>query len=108
MIESLRIESLAVVEEAELELGPGLHVVTGETGAGKSLVLGAVALLAGGRADPEAVRPGADVARVEAVLRVDAVPGLARALEEKGLESEDGGVAVQRTVAREGRSRARP
>lgn len=107
MIESLRIESLAVVEEVSLELGPGLHVFTGETGAGKSLVLGAVALLAGGRADPEAVRPGADAARVEAVLRVDAVPGLARALEEQGLESEAGGVIVQRTVARQGRSRAR-
>jgi len=107
LIESLRIESLAVVESADLELGPGLHVVTGETGAGKSLVLGAVALLAGGRADPESVRPGADAARVEAILRVDAVPGLARALEEQGLEVEAGGVAVQRTVAREGRSRAR-
>ena len=107
MIETLRIESLAVVEEAELELGPGLHVVTGETGAGKSLVLGAVALLAGGRADPEAVRPGADVARVEALVRVDAVRGLAAALEEQGLEIEDGGVGVERTVARAGRSRAR-
>ncbi|MGI9433195.1 MAG: DNA repair protein RecN [Myxococcota bacterium] len=107
LIESLRIESLAVVESADLELGPGLHVVTGETGAGKSLVLGAVALLAGGRADPESVRPGADAARVEAVLRVDAVPGLGRALDEQGLEVEAGGVTVQRTVAREGRSRAR-
>ena len=54
VIESLRIENLAIVEEAELEFGPGLNVVTGETGAGKSIVLGALALLAGARARPNA------------------------------------------------------
>ena len=53
MIESLRIENLAVLERAELELGTGLHVLTGETGAGKSIVLGALALLAGSRASPQ-------------------------------------------------------
>lgn len=107
MIESLRIESLAVVEAAALELAPGLNVLTGETGAGKSLVLGAVALLAGARASAEAVRPGASEARVEAVLRVDRAPALAAALAERGLAVEDGAVIVERAVSPSGRSRAR-
>jgi len=107
VIESLRIESLAVVEAAALELAPGLNVLTGETGAGKSLVLGAVALLAGARASAEAVRPGASEARVEAVLRVDRAPALAAALAERGLAVEDGAVIVERAVSPSGRSRAR-
>jgi DNA repair protein RecN (Recombination protein N) len=65
VIESLRITNLAVVEHAEIEFGPGLHALTGETGAGKSIVLGALALLAGGRATADVVRDGADEARVE-------------------------------------------
>jgi DNA repair protein RecN (Recombination protein N) len=107
LIESLRIESLAVVEAVELELGAGLHVVTGETGAGKSLILGAVALLAGARASPEIVRPGAAEARVEAVIRVDRLPGLAAELEARGLGAEDGALIVERAVSAAGRSRAR-
>jgi DNA repair protein RecN (Recombination protein N) len=107
LIESLRIESLAVVAAVELELGPGLQVVTGETGAGKSLVLGALALLAGGRASAEIVRPGADEARVEAVLRVDAVPALETELRARGFAVEDGTVIVERAVSAAGRSRAR-
>ena len=74
----------------ELELGPGLNVVTGETGAGKSLVLGALALLAGARAAADAVREGASEARVEAVLRAAALPALERELAERGLAVEDG------------------
>jgi DNA repair protein RecN (Recombination protein N) len=107
VIESLRIESLAVVERVALELGPGLNVLTGETGAGKSLILGAVALLAGARASSEIVRPGADEARVEAVLRVERVPGLEAALREQGFVVEDGTALVERSVSASGRSRAR-
>jgi DNA repair protein RecN (Recombination protein N) len=107
VIESLRIESLAIVDGVELELGPGLQVVTGETGAGKSLVLGALALLAGGRASAEIVRPGAAEARVEAVLRVEGVAGLEAELRERGFAVEDGTVIVERAVSSAGRSRAR-
>ena len=60
MIETLRIENVAIVERAELEFGPGLNVLTGETGAGKSMVLCALELLAGGRASPELLREGCD------------------------------------------------
>lgn len=104
MIESLRIRNLAVVDSAEIELGAGLTALTGETGAGKSIVLGALALLAGARASSDAVRDGADEALVEAVLRTDAA--LDAALRERGIESEDGALVVARSVSREGRSRA--
>jgi len=107
LIESLRIESLAVVETVELALGPGLNVVTGETGAGKSLILGAVGLLAGARASSEVVRPGAEEARIEAVLRVAALPGLEAELAARGFAVEDGRVIVERAISAAGRSRAR-
>ncbi|MCH2187203.1 AAA family ATPase, partial [Myxococcota bacterium] len=68
MIESLRIENLAIVEEAELEFKPGLNVLTGETGAGKSIVLGALALLLGARPAPGALREGAEQGGVEALF----------------------------------------
>ena len=58
MIETLRLEGIAIVEAAELELGPGLNVLTGETGAGKSIVLGALSLLVGGKASTEVLREG--------------------------------------------------
>ena len=104
MIETLRIRNLAVVDRAEIELGAGLTALTGETGAGKSIVLGALALLAGGRASADAVRDGSDEALVEAVLRTD--PALDAALRERGVEPEDGALVVARSVSREGRSRA--
>ena len=76
MIELLRIEQLALVDRVELEFGPGLNVVTGETGAGKSVVLGALGLLAGARTSASAIREGADQAVVEAVFRTDRLPDL--------------------------------
>ncbi|MDJ0866056.1 MAG: DNA repair protein RecN [Myxococcota bacterium] len=106
MIETLRIENFAVVEQLEIELGAGLCVLTGETGAGKSIVLGALALLAGGRASSEVVREGAEQAVVEAVLRTDGLPGLEAALAERGFAADDHELVVSRTVSRSGRSRA--
>jgi DNA repair protein RecN (Recombination protein N) len=106
MIERLRIESLALVDELEIEFGPGLNVLTGETGAGKSIVLSALALLAGARPKPGSVRDGADAATVEAVFQTRALPDLARALEARGLEAEGGELIVRRTLTADGRSRA--
>jgi DNA repair protein RecN (Recombination protein N) len=106
VIESLRIEQLALVEELELAFGSGLNAVTGETGAGKSIVLGALSLLAGARAQSSAVREGADEAVVEAVFRIEDIPELGSALEQRGLEAEDGALIVRRSVSRGGRSRA--
>lgn len=106
MIERLAIRELALVEELELELGPGLNVFTGETGAGKSIVLSALALLAGGRAQAEAVREGAEEARVEAVLDTQALPELEAALEARGFAADGHELIVRRVLARSGRSRA--
>src|SRR4051794_41917793 len=71
MIEEIRITSLGVIDESVLELGPGLNVVTGETGAGKTMLVTALGLLLGARADAGAVRNGAKAARVEGIVAVD-------------------------------------
>lgn len=104
MIESLRIRDLAVVADTELELGPGLNVLTGETGTGKSLVLGALELLAGARAAADRVRTGAEHAVVEAVLRCPPGSPLAAALAERGLAAEDEALIARRQVPAGGRT----
>ncbi len=107
MIETLRIENLAVIDSAELEFGPGLNVLTGETGAGKSIVLGALALLAGARASADAVREGADEAAVEAVFGTIAQPEFEAELARRGLEADAHELVVRRTLTRGGRNRVR-
>ncbi|WP_370246610.1 DNA repair protein RecN [Nocardioides sp.] len=106
MIEELRISSLGVIESSVLELGPGLTVITGETGAGKTMVVTALGLLLGGRADSGAVRSGARQARVEGVVAAGSLPAFRAAVEDLGGEVEDDAVVLARNVAAEGRSRA--
>jgi DNA repair protein RecN (Recombination protein N) len=106
MLEELRITGLGVIESAVLELGPGLTVITGETGAGKTMVVTALGLLLGGRADSGAVRTGSRAARVEGTLHIAALPGVEAAVDAAGGEVEDGRVLLARTVVAEGRSRA--
>ncbi|WP_028644080.1 DNA repair protein RecN [Nocardioides sp. URHA0020] len=106
MLEEIRITSLGVIESSTLELGPGLTVITGETGAGKTMIVTALGLLLGGRADTGAVRTGAKTARVEGVVRVDGLSGFAGAVEDVGGEVEDDLVVLARNVSAEGRSRA--
>ncbi len=106
MLEELRITGLGVIESATLELGPGLTVITGETGAGKTMVVTALGLLLGGRADSGAVRSGSRSARVEGSLRVSALPEVAAAVDEAGGEVEGDHVLLARNVSAEGRSRA--
>ena len=76
MLEEIRIESLGVIDSSTLELGPGLTVISGETGAGKTMIVTALGLLLGGRADSGAVRTGATTARVEGTVTGDADPDL--------------------------------
>jgi len=78
LIRALRVRNLVTIDALELELGPGLTVVTGETGAGKSLLLGAIALLSGQRVGSELVRAGAREAEVEAIFASSASPATAR------------------------------
>ena len=105
MIEELRIRSLGVIDESVLELGPGLSVITGETGAGKTMLVTALGLLLGGRADAGAVRTGARTARVEGRFAAD--DELRAAVDDLGGEpDDDGSVLFARQVSAEGRSRA--
>ncbi|MBP2039830.1 DNA repair protein RecN (Recombination protein N) [Streptomyces avidinii] len=106
MLEEMRIRSLGVIDDAVVELSPGFTAVTGETGAGKTMVVTSLGLLLGGRADPALVRIGAKAAVVEGriVMRPDA-PAAVRA-EEAGAELDDGALLISRTVSAEGRSRA--
>ncbi len=104
MIETLRIRSLGVIEEADLEFGPGLSVLTGETGTGKTMVLTSLQLLLGGRADTGVVRAGATRTEVDGTF--DVPPEVVELAESVGAEVEDGELIVSRTVAAQGRSRA--
>jgi DNA repair protein RecN (Recombination protein N) len=108
MLEEVRITGLGVIDEAVLELSPGFNVVTGETGAGKTMVVSGLGLLFGGRADPARVRPGADRASVEGRLSVEADGPVARQVNEAGgdLDDEGGALILSRSVSAEGRSRA--
>ncbi|HEX6151145.1 DNA repair protein RecN [Nocardioides sp.] len=106
MLEEIRIGSLGVIDSSDLELGPGLTVITGETGAGKTMIVTALGLLLGGRADSGAVRTGARMARVEGTVVVDGLHGLDARVDEVGGELEDRRVVLGRTVSAEGRSRA--
>jgi DNA repair protein RecN (Recombination protein N) len=108
MLEEVRITGLGVIDDAVLELSPGFNVVTGETGAGKTMVVSGLGLLFGGRADPARVRPGADRANVEGRLSVDADGPVARQVNDAGgdLDDEGGALILSRSVSAEGRSRA--
>lgn len=106
VLEEMRIRSLGVIDDAVVELSPGFTAVTGETGAGKTMVVTSLGLLLGGRADPALVRIGAKAAVVEGrvVMPPDA-PAAVRA-EEAGAELDEGALLISRTVSAEGRSRA--
>ena len=107
MLEEVRITGLGVINDALLELSPGFTVLTGETGAGKTMVVTGLGLLFGGRADPARVRPGAQRASVEGRLRTDPRGKVAQQVEEAGGDlDEDGTLVLTRTVSGEGRSRA--
>ncbi|MFF7159253.1 DNA repair protein RecN [Streptomyces sp. NPDC008139] len=106
VLEEMRIRSLGVIEDAVVELSPGFTAVTGETGAGKTMVVTSLGLLLGGRADPALVRIGAKAASVEG--RITMAPGNRASVraEEAGAELDDGALLISRTVSAEGRSRA--
>jgi DNA repair protein RecN (Recombination protein N) len=106
MLVELRIRNFAVIEAVDLRLGAGLTVLSGETGAGKSIIVDALALLLGERASSDSVRPGADRALIEAVFDVSGQDDVAALLAEQGIDLEDGLVILRREVAAEGRNRA--
>lgn len=106
VLEEMRIRSLGVIDDAVVELSPGFTAVTGETGAGKTMVVTSLGLLLGGRADPALVRVGAKAAVVEGRITVSEGDAAALRAEEAGAELDDGALLISRTVSAEGRSRA--
>ncbi|MGH7421097.1 MAG: DNA repair protein RecN, partial [Candidatus Rokuibacteriota bacterium] len=106
MLRELSIRNLAVVEDAVVPFAPGLNVLTGETGAGKSIVVDALLLITGARAQPDWIRTGADTAVVSAVFDIDPAGPVAALLDETGHRPGDGDLVVKRELARSGRHRA--
>jgi DNA repair protein RecN (Recombination protein N) len=106
MLVELRIRNVAVIDTVSLPLASGLNVLTGETGAGKSIIIGALGMLLGERAASDRVRPGAERATVEGVFDIRERPALRAALDERGIDAEDDLLVLKREVLATGRSRA--
>lgn len=104
MLRALALRDFVIVERADLELGPGFTALTGETGAGKSILVDAIELLVGGRGDAAFVRDGAERAELSAEFEAGG-EALARLLAEAGLEGDPGVVLLRRAIDRSGRSR---
>jgi len=100
----LQISNLAIIDKLHVEFQPGLNILTGETGAGKSIIIDAVNLILGGRASSELIRSGAEEASVEALFDLAERPELAKNLAESGIEC-DGELLVRRVVTRGGKNR---
>lgn len=105
VLESLHIRNLAIIDDLVVAFGPGLNVLTGETGAGKSILIGAIQLLLGAKAGSEVIRQGAEEASVEGFFQLSGDSKLEKRLRDKGFEVEDG-IVVRRVLTRAGRSKA--
>ena len=105
MLSELRLKNLAVIEAVTVSLGPGLNAVTGETGAGKSIVVDAILLVMGARAQPDLVRTGTDSAVIEAVFELEPDSPAAAVLEEAGHPAPEGVLVIKREISRAGRHR---
>jgi len=104
MLVELQIRNLAIIDQLQVQFAAGFNVLTGETGAGKSIIIDAVGLLLGDRARPELIRSGADEASIEALLDLSGQPGLQQELEQAGFDCE-GELLVRRVVSRAGKNR---
>ena len=107
MILSMRMHNIALIEDLTLEFSDGLHVMTGETGAGKSIVVDAVNLVLGGRADRDLIRTGTDKAWVEAVFDAGDSAEVAAWAQAQSIEDFDGMVTLYREITRTGRNLCR-
>ena len=105
MLTCLRVRSFAIIEALEVELDAGLNIVTGETGAGKSILVDALQLVLGARGRPEVVRTDAEAAEVEALFDLSDQPETVASLREQGVET-DGELLIRRVVSASGRTRA--
>ena len=103
MLETLVVSNYALIERLEVRFTPGLNILTGETGAGKSILVGALGLLLGLKADAEAVRAGAEEASVSGVIRLETNREALSWLAEQGIQPEEGAIIVRRSVRRNGK-----
>ncbi|HJU90249.1 MAG TPA: DNA repair protein RecN [Gemmatimonadaceae bacterium] len=106
MLTELRIRNFAIIDALTLPLAGGFNVLTGETGAGKSIIVGALGLLLGERASSDLIRTGADKAIVEGVFEAGSRPELAEQLDERGIDVDDETVVLRREISAAGRTRA--
>jgi len=106
MLTELRIRNFAIIEQVTLPLAPGFNVLSGETGAGKSIIVGALGLLLGERASADLIRSGADKATVEGVFDIRLRSDVSALADERGIEVEDGTLVLKREIAANGRGRA--
>ncbi len=106
MLIELRVRNYAVIRDVRLEFGPGLTVLSGETGAGKSLLVGALSLMLGDRATSDVVRAGEDRASVEGRFDVREMSDVVSRCDAAGIDASDGWLVIRREVQREGRNRA--
>lgn len=106
MLTELRIRNFAIIESLALPLARGFNVLSGETGAGKSIIVGALGLLLGERASTDLIRSGADRATVEGVFDVSDRPEIVTLLDERGIDVEESLVVLKREIVAAGRARA--
>lgn len=106
MLTELRIRNYAVIDDTHVDLGPGLNVLSGETGAGKSIIVGALSLLLGERATADVIRAGEDRAVVEGVFDLPGDPAFRTRCDELGIDLSDDCLILRRELQREGRNRA--
>ena len=105
MLANLRVRNYALLDEVDIEFTPGLNVLTGETGSGKSILIGALGLILGGRAASDTIRGGAGSVVVEGLFEGERDPQLRALLSEIGVDPEEDGLIIRREVGRDGRNR---
>src|SRR4029434_3321785 len=106
MLREIRVRNFAVIDAVTAVFGPGLNVLTGETGAGKSMLIDAILLVRGARAQTDIIRTDTDTATVAAVFDVEPHGPVAAVLDDAGLALDDGQLVVRRELGRSGRQRA--
>jgi DNA repair protein RecN (Recombination protein N) len=105
-LKSLRIKNIGIISDLEVKFGAGLNILTGETGTGKSMVLSALNLVLGGRAEPDMLRQGTDNAVAEAVFDAEGVPPATATFAQSGIEPDNEELLVRRTLQKEGKNKA--
>ena len=106
MLTELRIRNFAIIESLTLPLSAGFNVLSGETGAGKSIIVGALGFLLGERGSSDLIRTGADKATVEGAFDIGESQAIASLIDERGIEADEGVIVLKREISSVGRGRA--